>query len=321
MTHRERFLSTLRCEKIGGRVPHFEMGFAPVKEALGREAACLAPLDKWKELTVREKMQQINDVADMHIAVARKYDHSAIQFGELCSDTDRTQMLLEAVREKTGDEFALVVVGGDPTLSIPNGSNMMEMAVQIYEEPEKLHEIQKRGLDDCIRCAQKMDDMGHLMDCVIMVCDYCFNVNPFLSPTQFEDLIVPYLKGTIEAYHNLGFYAIKHTDGNIMPILRLMADCKPDAFHSLDPQGGVNMREVRKIVGENIALIGNVNCGLLQTGTDEEVDRDVMRSLNEGMADGKGYVFATSNLVYPGLPLARYERMWRLWREYGIYPD
>lgn len=49
-----------------------------------------------------------------------------------------------------------------------------------------------------------------------------------------------------------------------------MADCKPDAFHSLDPQGGVSIPEVRKIIGEDIALIGNVNCGLLQTGTIEE---------------------------------------------------
>lgn len=30
MTHKERFLSTLRCEKIGGLVPRFEMGFAPL---------------------------------------------------------------------------------------------------------------------------------------------------------------------------------------------------------------------------------------------------------------------------------------------------
>ena len=127
------------------------------------------------------------------------------------------------------------------------------------------------------------------------------------------------LKGVIEEYHKLGFYSIKHTDGNVMPILKQMADCKPDAIHSLDPQGGVNLREARKIVGDKIALIGNVNCGLLQTGTDEEVDQDVRRSLNEGMADGKGYVFATSNLVYAGLPLERYERMVELWRREGVY--
>ena len=89
----------------------------------------------------------------------------------------------------------------------------------------------------------------------------------------------------------------------------------------MDRMGNVNLREVRKIVGDKIALVGNVNCGLLQTGTDEECDADVMRALREGMADGKGYIFSTSNCVYTGLPLERYERMWKLWREYGVYPE
>lgn len=91
------------------------------------------------------------------------------------------------------------------------------------------------------------------------------------------------------------------------------------AIHSLDPQGGVSIPEVRKLIGDDICLIGNVNCGLLQTGTDEECKADVMRSLGEGMAKGRGYVFATSNCAYTGLPLERYEMMIDLWRKYGNY--
>ena len=117
----------------------------------------------------------------------------------------------------------------------------------------------------------------------------------------------------------MGYYSIKHTDGNIMPIVKQMADCKPDAFHSLDPQGYVSIPEVRKIVGEEICLIGNVNCGLLQTGSDEECKQDIMRSLNEGMDRGYGFVFSTSNCAYTGLALERYEMMVDLWKKHGNY--
>ena len=72
-------------------------------------------------------------------------------------------------------------------------------------------------------------------------------------------------------------------------------------------------------MGDDICLIGNVNCGLLQTGTDEEMRADVLRSLREGMATGRGYVFSTSNCAYTGLPLQRYEAMIDLWKEYGNY--
>lgn len=151
--------------------------------------------------------------------------------------------------------------------------------------------------------------------------DYCFNVNPFFSPEQFDEFIVPYLKEVIAEYRKMGYYTIKHTDGNIMPILKQMADCKPDAIHSLNPQGGVSIPEVRKIIGSDIALVGNVNCGLLQTGTDEECRADVMRSLKEGMENGRGYIFSTSNCEYTGLSLERYEMMIDLWRKYGNYGD
>ena len=71
----------------------------------------------------------------------------------------------------------------------------------------------------------------------------------------------------------MGFYAIKHTDGNIMPILDQLVEANPHALHSLDPQGGVDIAEVKRLYGERVCLIGNVNCGKLDTGTDEEVRR------------------------------------------------
>jgi len=103
-----------------------------------------------------------------------------------------------------------------------------------------------------------------------------------------------------------------------MPIIDQIVACGPDALHSLDPQGGVDLAEVKRLYGDRVCLIGNVNCGLLQTGTDGECEADVRRALAQGMP-GYGYIFSTSNCVYTGLPLQRYEFMNRLWREYGLY--
>ena len=68
----------------------------------------------------------------------------------------------------------------------------------------------------------------------------------------------------------MGLYTIKHTDGNIMPILDSLIAAEPHALHSLDPQGGVDLGGLKQANGDSVCLIGNVNCGLLQTGTDEE---------------------------------------------------
>lgn len=320
MTHREQFIKTLKCEKIGGRVPHFELVFFLTMEAFGKVHPSHRIYDQWNQMSYTEKKLHINDIADIHIEIAKKYDHSAIFAQHNLPGVENARWVLETIREKTGDEYYLMM-HGDPTWAIPDGDNMMDFAVQMLEEPEELNEQSERRLEDALNFAEKVNSNGHVLDGFALCSDYCFNVNPFFTPDQFDEFIVPYLKRVIDEYRKMGYYTIKHTDGNIMPIVKQMADCGPDAIHSLDPQGNVNLREVRKIVGDKIALVGNVNCGLLQTGTDEECDADVMRALREGMADGKGYIFSTSNCVYTGLPLERYERMWKLWREYGVYPE
>ncbi len=41
-------------------------------------------------------------------------------------------------------------------------------------------------------------------------------------------------------------------------------------------------------------------------------------ALKSGMPGG-GYIFATSNCIYTGLPLERYELMLRVWEQEGVY--
>lgn len=322
MTNRERFIRTLKCEKIGGQVPTFELVFFLTMEAFGRIHFSQRVFHQWKQMSRSEQLLHIKDMADLYIQTARRYGHSAIfvqpNVQPELKDLSMTQWLLEEIRAQSGDEYFLML-HGDPTWAIPDGSTMMEFSRQMFDEPEKLNEASRRRMDDMLEIAARLGQQDRLVDGFGLCSDYCFNANPFFTCDLFEELIVPYLKGVLDGYRSMGYYSIKHTDGNIMPILRQMAGCGPDAIHSLDPQGGVSLPEVRRIVGDEICLIGNVNCGLLQTGTDEECEADILRSLREGMANGRGYVFATSNCAYTGLPLARYERMIELWRQYGRY--
>lgn len=320
MTNRERFIKTLKCEKIGGQVPTFELVFFLTMESLGKVHPSHRSYHQWNQMSKSEQKLHIEEMAGIYINTAKKYGHSAIFVHPNPGSLDDTQWLLEEIRKRTGDEY-FIMMHGDSTWSIPDGDGMVEFSARMYEEPEELNEISKKRTEDAIKFAQELNKLGHLHDGFALCSDYCFNVNPFFSPDMFDELVVPYLKELIAGYRELGYYTIKHTDGNIMPIVKQMADCKPDAIHSLDPQGGVDLRAVREIVGDKIALVGNVNCGLLQTGTDEECRADVMRSLKQGMADGGGYIFSTSNCAYTGLALSRYEMMIELWRKYGSYDN
>lgn len=324
MTGKELFTKTLKCEPVGGQVPTFELAFFLTMEAFGKLYPGQRVFHQWDQMSAAEKKLHIDDIAATYIASARRYGHSAIfvQSEPWCwqENVDKTRAILSAIREQSGNEFFLML-HGDPTWAIPDGNSMMDFSIRMYEEPETLKEGSARFVDELYTAVRNVDPDGSLLDGLALCSDYCFNINPFFSPDQFAEFVAPYLKQAIDGYRSLGKYTIKHTDGNILPILDQIAACKPDAIHSLDPQAGVTIPAVRSVVGEEICLIGNVNCGLMQTGTDDEVRTDCLRSLREGMAGGRGYIFSTSNCVYTGMPLERYEMMNRLWRQYGNYDE
>ena len=156
------------------------------------------------------------------------------------------------------------------------------------------------------------------LDGLALCSDYCLNTGPFLSPAQFSEFVTPYLAKLIKGQRELGFYVIKHTDGNIMPIIDQLVEANPHALHSIDPQAGVDIAEVKRRYGDKVCLIGNVNCGLLDTGSDEQCAASARYALQHGMPGG-GYIFSTSNCVYTGMRLSRYEAMLDIWRAEGNY--
>ncbi len=170
-------------------------------------------------------------------------------------------------------------------------------------------------MDEAIAKAEKLAAHRGL-DGFAMYNDYCFNSGPFLPLPWFDRFVMPHLTRLIKAYRDMGFYTIKHTDGNIMPILDRLVDAGPHALQSLDPQGQVDMAEVKRLVGDRVCLIGNVNCGLLDSGTDEECVESARYALRHGKPGG-GYVFSISNCVYTGIRLSRYELILDVWRRKG----
>ena len=192
---------------------------------------------------------------------------------------------------------------------------MTEFSYRLFDDPQGVKDEAQRRVDLALAKAVELKAHGEL-DGFALCADYCFNTGPFIRPAHFCEFIAPYLKSLVAGYRELGFYVIKHTDGNIMPILDDLLAANPHALHSLDPQGDVDMAEMKRICGDQVCLIGNVNCGMLDTGTDEEVIESTRYALKHGMPGG-GYIFSTSNCIYTGMRLSRYELMLDVWRRLG----
>ncbi len=318
LTPRERFIAALEHRPIIGRVPHFELVFYLTMEAFGKVHPSHRLYAQWDQMSESERMLHRNEMADIYIMSAERYEHDAIFLHPNPGSMDETLRLIDLVREKTGDRYFLML-HGDATYSIPNGDTMEKWSAWLYESLDEVKAEADRMVDSQLERARILQQHGGL-DGFALCSDYCFNNGPFLRPAMFREVVTPYLTRLIAGQREMGFYVIKHTDGNIMPILDQLVEARPHALHSLDPQGSIDIAEVKRLYGNQVALIGNVNCGLLSTGTDEQVAESVRYALKHGMPGG-GFVFATSNCIYTGMPLARYDLILDIWRREGNYTE
>lgn len=205
---------------------------------------------------------------------------------------------------------------GDGTFAIPSGSEMYDFVYRIADEPEEVLAEAKRRAQAAIESNKRQHEAG--LDVALLCSDYCYNSGPFLSPAMFDEFITPYLAMICKAGREDGMYMIKHTDGNIMPILASLVEAGPHALHSIDPMAGVDIREVKRLYGDRVALCGNVHCAALQTGTDEEVIASAEYCLKYG-GEGGGYLFATSNIPFKGMPPHRYQMILDIWKAHRRY--
>ena len=316
MQPRQRFIAALERRPLQGLVPHFELVFFLTMEAFGKVHPSHRTYNQWGQMEEQERELHRHDMADIYIATAERFDHSAIFIHPNPDEVEETLRLVDIIRQRTGDRY-FIMRHGDATFSIPDGTQMFAFAERLADDPDGLKREAQAMVDAAIRRAETYARHGGL-DGFALCADYCFNTGPFLSPRHFGELITPYLARLTAAYRDLGFYVIKHTDGNIMPIIDQLVSTRPHALHSLDPQGHVDIAEVKRRYGDQLCLIGNVNCAMLDTGTEEQVVETVRYALRTGMPGG-GYIFSTSNCIYTGMRLARYELMLDVWRREGVY--
>ena len=317
MTPRERFSAALLRKPLTGRVPHFELVFYLTMEAMGKVHPAHRDYRQWDQMTANERQAQRRDVAQLLVDIARRFEHGAINIRHrIPGGVDETLRIVELIREISDDEF-FVMLGGDTTYGIPPGKMITKWCAWLHENLPAAKREAAAKVDKSLAMADKVRRHGGV-DGFTLCCDYCFSTGPFLSPSMFSEVVTPYLARLISGYRELGFLTIKHTEGNILPILDQLLQANPHALHSLDPKGGIDIAHVKRIIGHKICLIGNVDCGMLAGGTDQQLVESASYALQHGMPGG-GYIFSTSDCIYTGAELARYEMMLEVWRRQGNY--
>ena len=326
MTTKERVVAAFDIQ-VPDKVPTFELEFQLEEEMFGRKFITdELGLSALRRLSEKERNIRLAGLVEYIVDVYTKLEYSIIPAASFCGIldwvgfdrgeiNDEFRLTVRMLRERVGDSM-MIAFHGDGTFGIPDGSHMAEFSYELADDPAGVKERARALSRNAIERNKRLQDMG--IDCLFLCADYCYNSGPFISPEMFGEFIQPYLHEIIRAARKDGLYTVKHTDGNIMPILDQLVDCNPHALHSLDPMAGVDIREVKRRVGNRVCLCGNVHCAALQTGTDEEVVDSAVYCLTHGKPGG-GYVFCTSNIPFRGMRPERYSMILDVWKQHRNY--
>jgi len=305
MDGRNRILSVLEG-KIPDKVPHFELDFQLTEETFGLAWPNEESFGANSAGFAREYFGVWTKIID-------EFHWDAIHIRHFMMGNDGKAITL--AREHFGDKVAVYDYNGQGTFWMLPGDGMMEFTIRLFEDRESLHEEARQKCRDSIQLARQQIESG--VDFICINSDYGYNNGPFISPAMFEELVTPYLTEIVYAIHEMGKKAILHSDGDLRLILDQLVSTGIDGYQSVDPQGHMDIAEVRRSY-PNLILMGNVQTSLLQEVNDEKIRESVRYAMHNAMPGGK-YIFSSSNCIFSGLPLESYRIMLDEYQKHANY--
>ena len=223
---------------------------------------------------------------------------------------------IEQMKGLVKDDYALAALIRDPFAYLCEMFTMSNFVQWIYEKPQFIKKATERIADFNVSIIRRLREID--VDLIISAGDYAEKNGPMVSPRFFREIVFPNLRRQVEEAHRLGVKFIKHSDGNLNPLLPDLTQIV-DGLHSLDPSAGMDIGAMKSKYGGKLILIGNVAVDSLCRKTMEEVAQETRECLKRA-APGGGYIFSSSNSWFADAKLTNCLAMVETARKYGGYP-
>jgi uroporphyrinogen decarboxylase len=225
-------------------------------------------------------------------------------------------LMLDVFRSNFPEKSVAYHMPGTFKLSWMLRGAMEKLLMDYILEPEFTHALARTVTDFCLQTIDIAFKKG--ADFIALEGDLAHNPGSLMSPGHYEEFIAPYHKEICDRVHQCGGKIIKHSDGNLTPLLPGLIHAGFDGIHPIQPQC-MDIGETKRNFGHKVCLLGNIDCAfLLVFGTPEEVRESVRETIPQA-APGGGYIISSSNSIHPGCKPENYLAMVEAAREYGKY--
>ena len=220
---------------------------------------------------------------------------------------------LEAIARAVEEVGQEVPVTGAVTGPFTNASFLVgpEQLVRLVgKNPDAVHRLCEVSLESSLAYAKAVIDKGGIPSLTDAM-----SSGTIISPKQFEEFSLPYLKSLIDYCHSRGKGVTLHICGKTSKIWSKMCDAGADCL-SID--NAASLLEAKKLVGDRVRLMGNVKPSeVMLQGTKEEVRQAVRECVAQAGDSPKGLIVASGCSLPTETPFANIDAMLDAVRELG----
>ena len=148
---------------------------------------------------------------------------------------------------------------------------------------------------------------------------YNWSLSAGWSPAIYRDAFLPLIKENVAIVHEHGLVYHLYDDGKCMPLLQDWKRIGVDVVNTLPPPpvGDVDMAEAKRLVGDRICLMGNIDLHYAIKLMKPDEIRDVVRRTMEAAAPGGRFILSTSDSIRDGTPVENVRAYMEAGREFG----
>ncbi len=224
---------------------------------------------------------------------------------------------VRTMRERLPDLFIILNTPGTFRFSWSLMGGMEKLLFGYAADPGFCLELARITTDFVKTLVEASIEAG--ADGIVLEGDLAMKTNTLMSPAHYRKFLKPYHQEICGTAHKRGVPIVKHTDGNIWPILDDLLEAGFDGIHPIQPQS-MEIQEVKDQLKGKACVLGNIDCAyLLPFGKKEEVIEAVKDTIRKA-APGGGYILSSSNSIHPGCKGENVIAMFEAARKYGVYP-
>lgn len=157
------------------------------------------------------------------------------------------------------------------------------------------------------------------IDGLIPCADYGSSMGLLANPKIFVEHVFPWLKAYCDEAHRLGMKVLKHCCGRTWEIFDYFIKAGYDAYESIQPTAGMDIKLLKEKYGDKITLWGGVSNENLIGGTVKDVEADARYAIRYAAPKG-GFIYGASHSLAVGIPVANLMAMKRCREKFGSYP-